>query len=98
MKGLKVFKAHYKIMKDNATIVSVTDYSDDMESLMKVVNSHVTQSYQGNKEIAKIDIKELEGIEQAMKHVKKDFAKYGTLPVFRDGLEHYQSLADDIVT
>ena len=94
---MKIYKAHYKIIKDNATMLSVTDYSDNLENLMKVVNSHVTQSYEGKKEIAKVDIKEIEGIEQAMKHVKKDYRKYGTLAAFHDWLKYYQTDVDEAI-
>lgn len=92
---MKVFKVHYKIMKDNKTILSVTDYSDDLDSLMKIVSSHASQSYKGNKEIGKIDIKELDGLDKVFEHVRNDFKKYGTLAAFHDTLEHYQNEIDD---
>jgi len=92
---MKVFKVHYKIMENNTTVMSVTDYSTDLDYLMERVKNHVTQSFKGNKELGKIDVKEIDGIEEALKHVRKDYRKYGTLAVFHGILNVYQEEADE---
>lgn len=92
---MKVFKVHYKIMENNTTVMSVTDYSTDLDYLMERVKNHVTQSFKGYKELGKIDVKEIDGIEEALKHVRKDYRKYGTLAVFHGILNVYQEEADE---